>query len=868
MSRTPAAHWYSDSLANRVPYTDTVHYDPYDTSIGYGHQEITHLLDILSDPMSPKANKIKSLRLLCNIMVGRQDEAIQHKAFNVLKPFLNQPPNSLLLHSLIALTVLCDTKEHSMVLVPEIPRIVEIVHPDVEVPLRLEAAKLLRRMSEFVGPIDQFNEGKIPSALVEATAFKDSSQEFLLEMFYLLSRLTNIQKVRVPIISSQPLLEVIVKSVSNPFLRDAAVLLACNIAMDKSHHGKSALLEVGILDAVSGLLAAKEVAVRMSALSLISLLAVPKDGKELLSTMPDTADLLQKISSSDPDLYCRRAATKCRIFIAEIPFGKVIVGDVVDPSIPVPKQPESSSARSTSSEKSKKSTNQPEQLQSDKKDKVSRTQLRAEAEALLFIAAATYKRLFGSHIEIVHSLHDGIFCIDETGNVIAEDKIKQLEDEIRATIQSPNPIEFLDKNVVELTKYYLNLGLMDKVGVLKTIVNTTIPCMKLGDFIDYILEPIADTIPADKPFELHPYQNGFVLRTPTIGNSTKLIEWRNPDAQHNMFSEYTEWAKVIGVKKIADLNHKIYTRDIEDLKWTCEGLHKKKLAEIARKLVENFPKKRIVTIAGPSSSNKTTFAKLLQINLRVLGYESLVIEMDDYAQNREETPFGEDGLRDYEAITAFNLKVFGERVKKLLNGEEIPRRKFDFKTGFGSDIETERQKLGDKTFAIFEGIHGLNPELLNVIGQDLVTPIYVAPLTPLSIDATHRFPTTDLRLIRRIIRDHKYRGTSARQTIRRWTSVRLGEERNIFPYQANAQMCFNSSLVYELPVLSVHGRALLSEATIPDESEDANDEITKMITKEAKRILTLLNMFYPITSEEVPHISCIREFIGGSDLKY
>lgn len=866
MTRTPAAHWYSDSLANRVPYTDTVHYDPYDTSIGYGHQEITHLLDILSDPMSPKANKIKSLRLLCNIMVGRQDESIQHKAFNVLKPFLNQPPNSLLLYSLIALTVLCDSKEHSMVLVPEIPRIVEIVHPDVEVPLRLEAAKLLRRMSEFVGPVDEFNEGKIPAALVDATAAKECSQDFLLEMFYLLSRLTNIQKVRVPIISSQPLMEILVKSVSNPFLRDAAVLLASNIAMDKSHHGKSALLEAGILDAVSPLLASKEVAVRMSALSLISLLAVPKDGKELLSTMPDTADLLQKISSSDPDLYCRRAATKCRIFIAEIPFGKVIVGDVVDPSIPVPKQVEK--PESARSEKKEAAPAPAPAAPKNNGNKISRQQLRAESEALLFIASALYRRFFGSHLEVVHSLHDGVFIVDETGNKIPEERITSLEAEIRNHIQSPNPIEFVQIDTKELIERYFKLGLMDKVGVLKTIPSAKIPCCKIGDYIDYLLEPIADVIPSDKPFELKPYQNGFVLRTPTIDHSTELIEWRDPSAQNNMFSEYLDWAKVVGVQKISDLNNLIYKQDIDELKWTCEGLHKKKLATIAKKLVEDFEKKKIITIAGPSSSNKTTFAKLLQINLRVLGYNSIVIEMDDYAQERELTPFGEDGLRDYEAITAFNLELFGERVKKLLAGEAIPRRKFDFVTGKGSDSETEKQKLGPKTFAIFEGIHGLNPQLLNVIGQDLVTPIYVAPLTPLSIDGSHRFPTTDLRLIRRIIRDFKYRGTSPRETIRRWTSVRLGEERNIFPYQANAQMSFNSSLVYELPVLSVYGRGLLAEATVPADHEELNDPQTKMITTEAKRILTLLNMFYPISSEEVPHTSCIREFIGGSDLKY
>ena len=242
--------------------------------------------------------------------------------------------------------------------------------------------------------------------------------------------------------------------------------------------------------------------------------------------------------------------------------------------------------------------------------------------------------------------------------------------------------------------------------------------------------------------------------------------------------------------------------------------------------------------------------------------------MDDYFLNRDDTPFGPDGLRDFESIRALNVSLLSERVHKLIQTQSIPRTKFDFINGVGYDIEDQQQKLGEKCFLILEGIHGLNPELLDHLGRDEVVPIYVAPLTPLSIDNTHRFPTTDLRLIRRIIRDHKFRGYSARTTIRRWTSVRMGEEKNIFPYQNNAQMFFNSSLVYELSVFSIFARSLLSEATVPEKGEDLNDPMTKEITREAKRLLMLANLFYAIPSQDVPHISCIREFTGGSDLKY
>ena len=340
MSRSPAGHYIPDSLAKRVPYTDTLRFDEYEISMGYGHQEILHLLGIVIDDVAPKAKKIKALRLLADIFPGREDEAIQLNAISVIKPFLAQQPNGLLLHSISAITALVNNADHANFIVSDIPKIVKILSPDVEPPLRLAAATLLCRIAEFVGPVNEFTQDKIPTDLVTAVAYKDSSKEFINEMFYLLSRLTNVQKVRVPIISSTELLARICKSISDPYLSDSAMILSNNIAMDKSHHGKIALLNSGIIDVINPLLRSDDKEIRMSALSLIALLAVPKDGKELLSTMPDTADLLQKISETDPDMICRDTAMKCRIFIAEIPFGKAIVGDVVDPSRPVLPKPD------------------------------------------------------------------------------------------------------------------------------------------------------------------------------------------------------------------------------------------------------------------------------------------------------------------------------------------------------------------------------------------------------------------------------------------------------------------------------------------------------------------------------------------------
>ena len=497
-----------------------------------------------------------------------------------------------------------------------------------------------------------------------------------------------------------------------------------------------------------------------------------------------------------------------------------------------------------------------------------RVQQNAERATMIFITSSLYKELFKRQLKVMHSLGDGLFCVDINKIPITDDMLEKLRKSIADFIAEHKTMERVEIPRNELFKRFMEDNRHDKIGVLKTISDNPVRCVKCDNFIDYELEPMQMDLTKLPVYGLRLYHTGFVLRMPTLLSPNQLQQWSDPAAQLEMFNEYTEWAELVGVDNVSKLNEQIYQDKVEDIKWVCEGLHQRKLAKIAYALVEGFPEKKIVTIAGPSSSNKTTFAKRLAIALRVNGFQSLVIEMDDYFLNRDDTPFGPDGLRDFESITALNVELLADRVHKLCKGEEVPRRKFNFKDGIGYDVEEEKQKLGEKTFLILEGIHGLNPELLMHLGRDEVVPIYVAPLTPLSIDNTHRFPTTDLRLIRRIIRDHKYRGYSARKTIGRWTSVRVGEEKNIFPYQGNSEMFFNSSLVYELPVLSIFARSLLAEATVPEPDENPNDPVTKEITREARRLLGLANLFYAIPLQDVPHISCIREFTGGSDLKY
>ncbi|KAH0806440.1 Phosphoribulokinase / Uridine kinase family protein [Histomonas meleagridis] len=500
--------------------------------------------------------------------------------------------------------------------------------------------------------------------------------------------------------------------------------------------------------------------------------------------------------------------------------------------------------------------------------KVPRSQLHAETATLTFLLSSQYWKNFKRNIKVEHTLNDGIYCTDLERNPITEEMCKKLTDSINEILKSDQPIEIVTVKHSKLCKYFQERNQIDKVNVLKTWQDHEISCIKYEDFLDYIIEPCSTDKDRLKIFEIRKYADGLVLRSPTFFAGDVIPEFKDPEVLHQMFQEYSEWAKLLKCEYASNLNQLIFDRKVDGIKWVAEGLHEQKLATIADHLVANFDKKKIITIAGPSSSNKTTFAKRLAISLRVVGYQSVIIEMDDYFKDNSEIPFGPDGLQDFEHVSTLNIKLLSERVNDLLNGKTVPRRKFIFKKGVGEDSTTEFITLPPNCFLILEGIHGLNPILLNAFGADRVCPIYVSALTPINIDATHRFPTASLRLIRRLVRDFKFRGHSPRKTLQRWVSVRRGEENNIFPFQANAELFFNSALVYELPVLSIYARGLLAEASIPGPDEDPDDPQSQEVTKEALRLQGFLNFFYPLSVEIVPHTSCLREFVGGSDLKY
>jgi hypothetical protein len=301
-------------------------FDPYEATLGLRHRDIVHMLEILSDPQAPRANKIKALRLLDEVLPGRQHEADMHGAIDVLRPYLMQPPNGLLLNTIVVLNTLINTEDLARKLLPDVPRIVEIVHPSVEPPLRRESAKLLRIIAELVGcEPTQFREGSVPAALAAAVGSRESEPAFLFQAYGFLSRLTSKQQIRGPLIESADVLTILVRSFSNPMLRNVALMFAAGIAMDPLHRGKAALLNADILPNIADYLAAPDSDLRYAVLSLIALLAVPKEGKEDIAADQKLPDLVNGIIANDKEEKCREAAKEVKVLVSELPFGRAIM---------------------------------------------------------------------------------------------------------------------------------------------------------------------------------------------------------------------------------------------------------------------------------------------------------------------------------------------------------------------------------------------------------------------------------------------------------------------------------------------------------------------------------------------------------------
>ena len=359
-------------------------------------------------------------------------------------------------------------------------------------------------------------------------------------------------------------------------------------------------------------------------------------------------------------------------------------------------------------------------------------------------------------------------------------------------------------------------------------------------------------------FDIRPYYNGFYIALPLRSNPDKFDLNVHLDKMFDVFREYSMWVHIMGVPTVGHLNEKVLAGDASELIKVAEAFHEKKIAQIADQIEQANSSKgtRVVLISGPSSSGKTTTAKRLGIQLRILGLDPVLISLDDYFVDRERTPKDENGEYDYEALEAIDLKLLNSDLERLIAGESVDVPRYDFITGTRQWHETPL-KLNERSILIMEGIHGLNPKLTPSIPRGQKFCIYVSCLTSVAMDNLSRIPTSDNRLLRRITRDYATRGSNALATLQRWPSVRRGEEKHIFPYQENADVMFNSSLFYEISVLRQKVEPILREVS------DTEPEYG-----EASRLLKFLDNFIPISPDEIPPTSILREFIGGSSFKY
>jgi len=483
--------------------------------------------------------------------------------------------------------------------------------------------------------------------------------------------------------------------------------------------------------------------------------------------------------------------------------------------------------------------------------------LSARQATLTFLLSAAFREVV-PHTKLIveHSFTDGYFChLENWAPITPEDTVKA-DSVMRQWLASDIPIESVCLSKPMVRHLFSQSHLMNKTAMVDLWPNKDISVIRLGDIVDYQIEPMCLDKSQLSLFELMSYDHGMLIRFPSILEPAHVQPFHDYPQLFEFIEEYEQWGSILHIESVAQLNEHIRTCAIRELVWVAEGLHEKKIAKIADAICENFPHRRIVFVAGPSASGKTTFAKRLSIQLRVNGFTTRHISMDDYFINRENIPADEHGHQDFESFEVLNTDLLTRRLDYLLRGYNIPVRRFNFSSGIGQDTD-QRIQLSEKDIVIVEGIHGLNPQLTRELSGDDVCKIYVSAMTQLNIDGNHRFSTSDNRLLRRIVRDYKFRNYTPEDTFSRWDSIRRGEVTHIFPYQEGADHFFNSALIYELPILAKNVLPLL-QCINPD----------YFLITQVNRLKLLLSLFIPLNESIVPGISLLREFIGKSEFDY
>ncbi|MFN3346412.1 MAG: nucleoside kinase [Candidatus Bipolaricaulaceae bacterium] len=476
--------------------------------------------------------------------------------------------------------------------------------------------------------------------------------------------------------------------------------------------------------------------------------------------------------------------------------------------------------------------------------------IRIYTRSLSFLLAAAVAELFPqARLIIDHSVpFGGYYCRVAGRPPFSPQELQRLEDLMRSWVAEDRPIEKELLPASEAARILAERGLGQKAQLLGSLNSSMLPLYRLGSFRDYLFGPMVPSAGHLRYFRLHPYHDGFILQFPRRERPTELAPVEDYHALWQVFEEYGRWLELLGVHDVPAVNETIRTGRITEIILVSEALHEQRIAEIAKTIAERSPK--IVLIAGPSSSGKTTFTKRLAIQLLALGLRPYPVSLDDYFLPREE--MARRGLTDFDDISAVDLPLFHHQMEDLLGGKAVTLPSFDFPSGQRKPGLTLR--LDSDALLLVEGLHCLNPAILPQDFGTQVFRVYVSALTQLNIDDHVRISTTDTRLIRRIVRDAAFRGYNAEQTLALWANVRRGEKRFIFPFQGRADVMFNSALVYEWNVLRLRAEPLLLQVRHP------------RLRLEAERLLGILRLFVPYPGEEVPATSILREFVGGGIL--
>ena len=474
--------------------------------------------------------------------------------------------------------------------------------------------------------------------------------------------------------------------------------------------------------------------------------------------------------------------------------------------------------------------------------------------SVVFLFIMTVRELYPeAEVVVQFTAHKGLYCAIQSPFDVTESVVRALEQRMREIVAENRPIVKKRLQREEVVQLFKKSEQIEKANLVMSLETEKASLYYCGEFYDYLFGPMVSATGVLDKFALDAMPGGVLLRTPEPSAPESVPAFKEQPKFGSILMEAERWASVLHCDYVSDLNRYIRRGEVADIIHVSEALHEKKIAEIADHIASNIKELRLILIAGPSSSGKTSFAQRLRIQLRVNGIEPVPISLDDYFRNWEDTPRTKEGAYDFENIGALDVELFNDHLVRLLNGEEVILPHYNFLTG-KRETGSEHLSIAPTSPLIVEGIHGLNEALTASVPRGKKYKIYISALTQLNIDAHNRIPTTDARLLRRMVRDYQFRGAYALKTLRQWPDVRAGEEKNIFPFQEEADAMFNSALIYELAVLKRYAVPLLE--MVPRDVP----EYTK-----ANRLLDFCRCFSDITEEyDIPNNSLLREFIGKS----